>query len=112
MPPNELLKLILDAESVISEIEQVIEISSKDYRKFSGNFLALRTAERNLQIIGEAIKKILLIDPNLKISSSRDIIGLRNMLAHAYDAIDPTTIWKIIIKDIPVLKEEIKTIKG
>lgn len=30
------------------------------------------------------------------------------MLAHAYDAIDPTINWKIIIKDIPVLKEEIK----
>jgi uncharacterized protein with HEPN domain len=65
-----------------------------------------------LEIIGEAVKNKLLIDPSLKISSTRDIIGLRNILAHAYDSIEPSTLWKIIIKDIPVLKEEILKIKG
>jgi uncharacterized protein with HEPN domain len=29
------------------------------------------------------------------------------MIVHAYDSIDPTTLWKIMIKDLPVLKEEI-----
>lgn len=111
MPPKELLKLILDIESVIQELEFVIELCSGDYFKFNSNFLVIRTVERNLEIIGEAVKKILLIDPSLKISSTRDIIGLRNILAHAYDSIDPSTLWKIIIKDIPVLKEEILKIK-
>lgn len=112
MPPRELLKLILDIESIISEIEEVIEISSKDYNKFCSNFLAVRTVERNLEIIGEAVRKMLLVDPSLQISSTRDIIGLRNILAHAYDAIEPTTLWKIIIKDLPILKDEIGKIKG
>lgn len=112
MPPRELLKLILDIESIISEIEEVIEISSKDYSKFRNNFLAVRTVERNLEIIGEAVRKMLLVDPSLQISSTRDIIGLRNILAHAYDAIEPTTLWKIIIKDLPILKDEIGKIKG
>lgn len=112
MPPRELLKLILDIESIISEIEEVIEISYKDYSKFYNNFLAVRTVERNLEIIGEAVRKMLLVDPLLQISSTRDIIGLRNILAHAYDAIEPTTLWKIIIKDLPILKDEIGKIKG
>lgn len=112
MPPRELLKLILDIESIISEIEEVIEISYKDYSKFRNNFLAVRTVERNLEIIGEAVRKMLLVDPSLQISSTRDIIGLRNILAHAYDAIEPTTLWKINIKDLPILKDEIGKIKG
>ncbi len=112
MPPRELLKLILDIESIISEIEEVIEISSKDYSKFCNNFLAVRTVERILEIIGEAVRKMLHFDPTLQISSTRDIIGLRNILAHAYDAIEPTTLWKINIKDLPILKDEIGKIKG
>ncbi|PZV86431.1 hypothetical protein CLV31_102331 [Algoriphagus aquaeductus] len=66
MPPRELLKLILDIESIISEIEEVIEISSKDYSKFCNNFLAVRTVERNLEIIGEAVRKMLHFDPTFK----------------------------------------------
>jgi len=33
------------------------------------------------------------------------------MIVHAYDSIDPTTLWKIIIKDLPLLKEEIQKIR-
>jgi uncharacterized protein with HEPN domain len=73
--------------------------------------MAIRTVERDLEIIGEAVKKIIAIDNKLKISSARDIIGLRNMIVHAYDSIDPTTLWKIIINDLPILKSEISTVK-
>jgi uncharacterized protein with HEPN domain len=33
------------------------------------------------------------------------------MIVHAYDSIDPTTLWKILMKDIPVLKSEIQVLK-
>jgi uncharacterized protein with HEPN domain len=112
MPPSKILKFILDIESVIQELEQVIEINSRDYSKFSSNFMAVRTVERDLEIIGEAVRRVTLIDPSISISSSKDIIGLRNMIVHAYDSIDPTTLWKILIKDLPVLKEEIRRIKN
>jgi uncharacterized protein with HEPN domain len=102
----------LNPKSIISEIEEVIEISSKDYSKFCNNFLAVRTVERNLEIIGEAARRMLHVDPLLQISSTMDIIGLRNILAHAYDAIEPTTLWKIIIKYLLILKDEIGKIKG
>ncbi|HCS21012.1 MAG TPA: antitoxin [Bacteroidetes bacterium] len=112
MPRKEVLKYILDIESVISELENVVEIHSKDYTKFSSNFMAIRTVERDLEIIGEAVRKMTLLDPTIQISSARHIIGLRNMIVHAYDSIDPTTLWRIIIKDLPVLKTEIHGIKG
>ena len=76
---------------------------ARDYQKFSSNFMAVRTIERDLEIIGEAVRKLLEIDPSLKISSSKQIIGLRNMIVHAYDAIDPTTLWRMLLKDLPIL---------
>lgn len=112
MPPKNILKYILDIESVIRELELVIEIHEIDYSKFSSNFMAVRTVERDLEIIGEAVRKITLLDPTIVISCSKHIIGLRNMIVHAYDSIDPTTLWKILIKDLPILKEDIVKIKN
>jgi uncharacterized protein with HEPN domain len=34
------------------------------------------------------------------------------MIVHAYDAIDPAVLWKILIKDIPILKAEIANLKN
>jgi len=39
MSSNKVLKLILDIQSVIREVEMVIDIHEKDYFKFSANFM-------------------------------------------------------------------------
>ena len=112
MPPKEVLKYILDIEAVIEELEHVVHLHAGDYTKFSSNFMAVRTVERDLEIVGEAVRKLKEIAPHVKISSHKQIIGLRNMIVHAYDSIDPTTLWRILLKDLPILKEEIGRIKG
>jgi len=60
-----------------------------------------------LEIIGEATKRILEINPNINISNSRKIVGARNRIIHGYDDIDNTEIWSIVINSLPVLKKEI-----
>jgi len=77
--------------------------------------MAVRTFERDLMIImiiGEALGNILKIYTEIQISSSRDIIGLRNIIVHAFDSIDPTILWRIMIKDLPLLKDEIRKLKS
>lgn len=106
------LKYLLDIEAVITELESIIELSENVYNKFSANFLAIRAAERDLMIIGEAVGKLLKTDPSVSITGSKDIIGLRNIIVHAYDAVDPTTLWKVLIKDLPTLKQEINDLKS
>lgn len=68
-----------------------------------------RAIERNLEIIGEAINRILKADNAivLKITDSIAIIGLRNQVIHAYDNISDETIWAILINHLPKLKVEI-----
>lgn len=108
---KEILKYILDIESVIDELDQIITMHNVDYNIFSSSFMAIRAVERDLMIIGEAINKILKSEPEINISSAKHIIGLRNMIVHAYDSIDPTTLWRILMKDIPILKKDIAEIK-
>tara|TARA_B100000508_G_C11451698_1_gene274436 strand:- start:1125 stop:1463 length:339 start_codon:yes stop_codon:yes gene_type:complete len=107
-----LLKYILDIEKVIEEIETVKSKTDNNYYNFSRDILLQRAVERDLEIIGEAIRKIIEIDPTVKISSSRNIIGLRNIISHAYDSVEPEMIWGIIQNNIPDLAVEIKRIKG
>lgn len=109
---NQLLKYLLDIESIIRELEDIVEHHQADYTSFSGDFISVRAVERDLMIIGEAVGKILKIEENVNISSAKHIIGLRNMIVHAYDSIDPTTLWRILIKDLPVLKKEVKQLKN
>lgn len=107
MQPKKALKYLLDIEQLIIELEDVVAICERDYFKFDANFMAIRATERNLELIGEAIRQLQLVAPEIPITNAKDIIGLRNMLAHAYDSIDATALWKILLKDLPQLKVEI-----
>ena len=64
--------------------------------------------ERELEIIGEALSRILKQKPNIEISYASIVVDLRNKVIHAYDSVNDTIIWKIITKDILVLKEEVE----
>lgn len=107
-----LLKYILDIESVIKEIETIKSKTENNFFHFQKDIILQRAIERDLEIIGEAIRNVIVIDPNVKISSSRNIIGLRNIISHAYDSVEPELIWAIIQKDIPILAYEIDKLKG
>jgi uncharacterized protein with HEPN domain len=83
-----------------------------DFYVFNEDIIIQRAIERELEIIGEAVRKIIEIDPTIGISSSKKIVGLRNIISHAYDSIEPELIWGIIQRDIPKLSTEIQQLKG
>ncbi len=109
---NKVLKYLLDIESIIEEIESLKKKINNNFENFKSDFIVIRAAERDLEIIGEAINKLHQIEPKIKISGIAKIIGLRNLIIHAYDSVDTEIIWGIIQKDIPVLKAEIKQLKN
>ena len=105
------LKYLLDIQSVINEIEGVKAKTENNFNLFHSDIILRRAIERDLEIIGEAVKKVLEIEPSISISSVKKIIGLRNIISHAYDSIDPELIWGIIQKDIPLLEKEVKSLR-
>lgn len=68
-----------------------------------------RAIERELEIIGEAVNRIISRDPHFetKIKDAKNIIGLRNQVIHAYDNISDENIWAKLINHLPKLKEEV-----
>ncbi len=109
---NRILKWLYDVQLAIAEIEQYFEKEEKDFLKYRKNTMLKRTVERDLEIIGEAINRIVKKDASYenKITEAKAIIGLRNQVIHAYDNISDENIWSILIKHLPILKAEINTL--
>lgn len=106
-----LLKYLLDIEGVILEIETIKSTTQNNFHVFQSDILYQRAIERDLEIIGEAVRRAVELDPNIGITSTKNIIGLRNIISHAYDSVEPELLWGIIQKDIPVLHAELNEIR-
>jgi uncharacterized protein with HEPN domain len=104
---REVRKYLFDIKESIETIELFLG-DKRDFDIYRKNKLLRRGIERELEIIGEAMNRLLKTDNNIQISNSRRIIDLRNWVIHGYDKVDDVIIWGIIAKDIPALKEEIE----
>lgn len=104
---EKVLKCLFDISLSINEIESFFSGNSKSFKIYSENILLKRATERNLEIIGEAISRILKDEPNFPISNAKRIIGLRNQIIHGYDSVSDENIWGIVINHLPLLKSEI-----
>jgi uncharacterized protein with HEPN domain len=69
-----------------------------------------RAVERNLEIIGEAMNRILKEDPDFTIKEAFRIVGLRNQIIHGYDSVSDENIWSIIVNHLPKLRSEVETL--
>lgn len=105
-----ILKWIFDIKSSIEEINSYFETTEKTFLVYQKNQMLKRAIERNLEIIGEDVNRIITRDPSFeeKISNSKAIIGLRNRVIHPYDNISDETIWSVLIIDLPILEADIK----
>jgi uncharacterized protein with HEPN domain len=101
-----LKKYLFDISTAISTIEEYVG-NPKIFANYEKNRQLQQAVERNLEIIGEAAKRILDLNPEINISNARKIVSARNRIIHGYDDIDNTEIWSIIINSLPILKEEI-----
>jgi len=94
---------------IIHSIELIEEFtkSIKTFSQYENDFKTQSAVERHLGIIGEAVNKCDILNPNDSLVNARKIVGFRNRLIHAYDAIDPSMIWAIIKQYLQPLKEEV-----
>ena len=82
----------------------------KIFQEFQKDLKSKRAIERNIEIIGEAINRILSQNPNIEITNSRKIVDTRNRISHGYDSVSDDIVWAIVIRDIPKLQIEIDTL--
>ena len=109
---EKIMKWLFDIKMSIDEIDVFFENKEKNFFDYQTNLMLKRAVERNFEIIGEAINRIITKDSLLtqKISNAKAIIGLRNQVIHAYDNISDENIWSILINHLPKLKIEIENL--
>ena len=72
------------------------------------SLLLRRGVERNIEIIGEAMNRILKADDTILITNARKIVDTRNYVIHGYDTLAVDILWSIVINHLPVLKNEVE----
>ncbi len=92
------------------EIESYFTDQPKTFVFFQNDTRTKRAIERNIEIIGEAMSRILKQDTNLTISNSRKLVDVRNRIIHGYDTVSDDMIWSIVVKHIPVLQSEVEAL--
>jgi uncharacterized protein with HEPN domain len=60
----------------------------------------------------EATGKVLRLDAGFQLAHAKKIIGLRNLIAHAYDSVQEEILWGIIVNHLPSLKAEVDALLG
>lgn len=104
---NKIKKLLFDILTAINNIDNYIG-NEKYFEIYDNNSMLQDAVERNIEIIGEAMNKLLIIEPKIEISNSRRIVDARNKIIHGYDDIENAQIWGIIINHLPTLKQEVE----
>ena len=100
-------------EHILDCIRKIKEFSEGlSFKEFSGNELVQDAIIRNIEIIGEASKKISSDTKQIYFEISwKEIAGMRDKLIHDYLGVDVEVVWRTIKEDIPILERQIKEIE-
>jgi uncharacterized protein with HEPN domain len=97
----DILQSIKEIESYYADRPRIFDEYQKDIR-------TKRAIERNIEIIGEAVNRILKEDTDFQINDALHIVGTRNRIIHGYDRVSDDMIWSIVINHLPKLKIEVE----
>jgi uncharacterized protein with HEPN domain len=97
---------VIDMLRAIEKIERFTE--GFDLASFSSSELVVDAVLRNLEVLGEAARNVpeemREAHPNIPWGK---IVGLRNIVAHAYFGVDLENVWKIVQENVPEVRSSV-----
>ena len=102
-------KYLSDMMRAISLIES-FTANTRSYTEYTMDLKTQSAVERQLAIIGEALNQYDKQPERISLNNTRQIVGFRNRIIHAYDSLDDTLVWAIVVNHLPALKSEVKTL--
>ena len=100
---------LLDIKISVEEIWDFLP-GKRDFYSFQKDVKTRKAIERNIEIIGEALNRVLKVYPDIRISESRKIVDTRNRIIHGYDSVSADVVWLIINNYLPTLEKEIEAL--
>jgi uncharacterized protein with HEPN domain len=86
----------------------------KAFADFEDDEMMRSAVERQFEIIGEALNKLVRADAETatRISEHHHIIAFRNILIHGYAEIDRRLVWGVVESKLGVLADEVNALVG
>ncbi len=87
-------------------------ISNRTLKDYQSDSMLRSAVERQFQIIGEALQRLIRENPQSakSISDHRTIINFRNILVHGYDMVDNEVVWGVIERELALLHREAESL--
>lgn len=109
---NEIKSWLYDVLNAIMEIDSFFIDTQKEFTNYKNDLRTRRAVERNIEIIGEALSRVIARNDHINITNARKIVDTRNRIIHGYDSVSDEIIWGIIINHIPILQIEVQVLLG
>lgn len=103
---------LFDILNSINEIESYFVNTPRTFEVYRNYLKTKRAVERNIEIIGEAMSRIMKYNDDIAISNSRKIVDVRNRIIHGYDSVSDDLIWGIVNRNLPLLLTEVEVLLG
>jgi uncharacterized protein with HEPN domain len=101
---------LFDTLNAINEIDSFFLNHPKTFLEYKNDIKKRRAVERNIEIIGEAMSRLLQSDFPFELSNSRKIVDTRNRIIHGYDTVSDEIMWNIIEIQLLELRTEVEQI--
>lgn len=105
-----ILKYLEDVRLACEDVEQFFSNYPNRFDVFSADCLMISAVERKVEIMGEAINRILKREPDFVIPNARAIIATRSRIIHSYEKVEPEFLWGLVQRHIPKLKKDVEQI--
>lgn len=102
-------KLLTDIRQAIEEFDSFFE-GTRNFEAYQQDLKLRKAVERELEIIGEAMNRLLELDPEIGISDARKVVNLRNRIIRGYDKVVDEIIWGVLSKHLPTLQKEVDSL--
>lgn len=108
MLPLEVKKYLFDIQEACDLLAQFT--SGKTLAQYEADPLLRSAVERQFEVVGEALGRMIKLDPAMasSISDHQRIIAFRNRLIHGYADISHDLVWGVLQTNLPKLRREVQ----
>jgi uncharacterized protein with HEPN domain len=103
-------KFLFDIQQAARRISDFVK--DKTFSDYEGDPMLRAAVERQFEIVGEALRRLMSEDPatGALISEHARIIAFRNILAHGYADVDDRIVWGLVESKLPALLAEVEAL--